>query len=105
MHYPTGSAAGLFRRRGAVHGLMHFLETTHLNLAHALARDAEILGQLRKRDPFLGEPARLEDASLALVENGERIEQRLAAVIELLVFRQPRFLVRALVDQPVLPLA
>jgi hypothetical protein len=29
---------------------------------------------------FLREPARLEDAPLALVEHGERIGQRLAAV-------------------------
>src|SRR5215467_14070453 len=31
-------------------------------LAHALARDAELVGELLERDRFFGEPARLEDA-------------------------------------------
>jgi hypothetical protein len=66
------------RRRDAVlHCVLDLLEGAHLDLAHALAAEAEFLGQLRKRDLFFGEPARLEDAPLALVEHGERIGQRL----------------------------
>src|SRR5260370_12813229 len=69
-------------RRGAVlHCLLHLLEGAHLDLAHALARDTEFLGQLHERDLFLGEPTRFEGAPLALVEHGEHIGQRLAAVI------------------------
>ena len=43
-----------------LHRVLHLLEGAHLDLAHALARDAKFLGQLRERDLFLGEPARLE---------------------------------------------
>src|SRR5260221_3546869 len=80
----------LQRRRGphrsdvVLHRVLHLLEGAHLDLAHALPAEAEFLGQLRKRDLFLGEPACLEDAPLPVVEHGERIGQRLAAVIALL---------------------
>ena len=53
---------GPHRRDAVLHCVLHLLEGAHLDLAHALARDAEFLGQLRERDLFLGEPARLEDA-------------------------------------------
>src|ERR1700737_3046160 len=76
---------GGHRRDAMLHCVLHLLEGADLDLAHALARDAEFLGQLHQRDLFLGEPARLEDAPLALVEHGERTGQRLAAGIELLV--------------------
>src|SRR5438876_3473877 len=92
-------------RRGAVLDcLLHLLEGAHLDLAHALARDAEFLGQFHERNLFLGEPTRFEDAPLALVEHGERIRQRLAAVIELLARGERRLLVRGFVYPPVLPL-
>src|SRR4029077_12145287 len=85
--------------------VLHLLEGAHLDLAYALTRDAEFPGQLHERDLFLGEPARLEDAPLALVEYGERIGQRLAALIELLARGERRLLVRGFVLQPGLPLA
>src|SRR3989442_10688990 len=72
---------GRHRRDAVLHCVLHLREGAHLDLAYALARDAEFLGQLHERDLFLGEPARLEDAPLALVEHGERTGQRLAAVI------------------------
>src|SRR5262249_22716423 len=62
------------------HSPLHLLEGTHAYLAHALARDAELVGQLAERDRFFGEPTRLEDASLPVVERGERRGERLAAV-------------------------
>src|ERR1700730_8463809 len=96
---------GPHRRDALIHCVLHLLEGAHLDLAHALARDTEFLGQLHERDLFLGEPARLEDAPLALVEHGERIGQRLAAIIELLARGEHRLLVRGFVHQPVLPLA
>jgi hypothetical protein len=49
--------------------LLHLLEGTHAYLAHALARDAELVG----------EPARLEDAPLPVVERGERRGEGLTA--------------------------
>ena len=51
--------------------LLHLLEGAHLDLPHPLARDAEFLGQLLERDRLLGQPPRLEDAPLALIEDGE----------------------------------
>src|SRR5262249_34568648 len=64
------------RRRSFHHGdavphrPLHLLEGTHAYLAHALARDAELVGKLAERDRFFGEPTRLEDASLPVVERG-----------------------------------
>src|SRR5258708_21228107 len=62
-----------------LHRLLHLLEGTRAYLAHALARDAEFVGELLERDRFFGEPARLEDAPLPVVERGERRGERLAA--------------------------
>src|SRR6266403_5858406 len=88
-----------------LHRLLHLLEGTHAYLAHALARDAELVGELLERDRFFGEPARLEDAPLPVVEHGERRDEGLAAAAELLACGECRLLVSMLVDQPVLPLA
>src|SRR5258708_21504992 len=74
---------GRHRRDAVPHCVLHLLEGAHLDLAHALARDAEFLGQLHERDLLLGEPTRFEDAPLALVEHGEHIGQRLPAAISL----------------------
>src|SRR3979409_2012431 len=69
---------GRHRRDAVLHCVLHLREGAHLDLAHALARDTEFLGQLHERDLFLGEPTRFEDAPLALVEHGERIGHALA---------------------------
>src|SRR5262249_58082439 len=77
------------RRRSFHHGdavphrPLHLREGTHAYLAHALARDAELVRKLAERDRFFGEPTRLEDASLPVVERGERRGERLAAGIRL----------------------
>src|SRR5258706_13498066 len=94
---------GPHRRDAVLYCVLDLLEGAHLDLAHALARDAEFLGQLRERDLFLGEPTRLEDAPLALVEHGERIGQRLAAGIELLPRRRGRPLLPKVCFQPTRP--
>src|SRR3977135_1144926 len=99
------------RRRSFHHGdavlhrVLHLLEGTLAYLAHALARDAELVGKLLEGDRFFGEPARLEDAPLPVVEHGERRGERLAAVLELLARGECHFLVGLLVDQPILPFA
>src|SRR2546428_13489447 len=72
-------ARQLHRRDPALHRLLHLLEGAHLDLAHALARDAEFVGEILERDRVVGEAPRLEDAALALVEHGERLAERLAA--------------------------
>jgi hypothetical protein len=62
------------RRRSFHHGdaLLHLLEGTYAYLTYPLARDAELVGELLERGRFLGEPTRLEDAPLPVVERGER---------------------------------
>ena len=50
---------GPHRREAVLHRVLHLLEGAHLDLAHALPAEAEFLRQLRKRDLFLGEPARV----------------------------------------------
>ena len=84
-----------------LHRLLHLLEGAHLDLAHALARDAEFGGEVLERDRVVGEAARLEDAPFALVEHVERADQRLVAVIAFLVLGQDAFLAGRIVDQPV----
>src|SRR6266849_4767355 len=99
------------RRRSFHHGdavlhrLLHLLEGTRAYLAHALTRNAELVGELLERDRFFGEPARLEDAPLPVVERGECLAERLSAVVRFLALCQPRLLVGDIVDEPVLPLA
>src|SRR5436309_2829264 len=61
--------------------------------------------KMRERDRFFGEPARLEDPPLSVVEHGERRGEGLAAAAELLACGECRLLVGMLVDQPVSPLA
>ena len=50
-----------------------------LELANALAGDAEFLGEFFERHRFVGEASRLEDAALAIVEHFEGGRQRRAA--------------------------
>src|SRR5262249_57094293 len=98
------------RRRSFHHGdavphrALHLREGTHAYLAHALARDAELVGKLAERDRFFGEPTRLEDASLPVVERGERRGERLAAVLQPLAPRRGRLPGGFLVGQPAVPL-
>src|SRR5262245_65742704 len=66
-----------------LHRLLHLLEGTHAYLVHALARDAELVRELLKRDRFFGEPVRREDARLPVVERGDRRGKGLAAAVEL----------------------
>src|SRR2546430_792379 len=60
---------------------LHFLKGAHLDLPHALARDAELGRQILEREWVLREPARLEDAPLSLGEHRERLAKRLPTVL------------------------
>src|SRR5205807_337117 len=96
----------LHRRDAVLHRLLHLLEGAHLDLAHALARDAEFLGEFFQRDRIVRQPSRLEDATLALVQHRHRIAQRAVAVVGLFVGDDAGFLADTVgVDQPVLPFA
>ena len=52
-----------------LHRLLDFLESAHLDLADALARHAELVGEFFERDRLVVKPPRLEDAAFALVEH------------------------------------
>src|SRR2546425_7046138 len=95
---------GFHRCDAVLHRVLHLLERAHLDLAHALARDAEFFGELLERDRILGEPARLEDAPLAVVEHAQRLAERLAAVVEVLVLGPHSFLAWRVAGPPILPL-
>ena len=56
-----------------------------------------------ERHRLFRQAAGLEDAPFAIVEHGHGAGQRAAAVVVLLVLGQRGFLVRRVVDQPVLP--
>src|SRR6201993_5535293 len=82
-----------------LHSPLHLLEGAHLDLTHALARDAELHRQILERHRIIGELACFEDAPLALAEHGERLAKRLLAILQLLALGESRFLVGSLVDQ------
>ena len=87
------------------HRPLHLLERTHLDLTHALAGDAEFGRQVPEDDRLIRQAARLEDASLAVIEHVEGFAQGLAAVVRFLALGKPRLLVGDFIDQPVLPFA
>src|SRR5260221_8994070 len=97
---------GVFYGGGATfHCLLYFLEGAFLNLSHAFARDAKFGSEVLEPDRVIGQPTRFEDAPLAIVENVERRDQCLVAIVALLAFRQDAFLARRIVDKPILPFA
>src|ERR1017187_4618889 len=64
-----------------LHRLLHLLEGAHLDLAHALARDAEFGCQILERDRIVRQAGPPESAPLAVVEHLEGADQRLVGVI------------------------
>jgi hypothetical protein len=92
------SLRNFHRGHSVLDRLAHLLESAHLDLPHALARDAELFGQFIERDWAIDQSARLKDAPLAVVQHSEGLAQRLAAIVELLAFDEPRFLAGALID-------
>src|SRR5579872_5679956 len=91
--------------RGALDRLLQLLEGAHLNLPHALAADIVLLAQILERGRLLAQPALAEDVAFPLVERAHGLGQQLAALAELLAVGERRFLIVALVHQPILPLA
>src|ERR1700730_630604 len=85
------------------HRPLPLLKGAHFDLAHALARDAELGRQVLKRDRIIRQAARLEDAPLPVVEHAEGFAQGLAAVVRFLALGEPRLLVGDFVDQALLP--
>src|SRR3569833_1331212 len=85
--------------------LLRLLERTHLDLAHTLARYAELGGEILERDRIVGEAARLEDAPLAFIQHVQRADERVVTVVALLAVGEDALLRRRVVDQPVLPLS
>src|ERR1700738_3117700 len=83
-----GSGARFHGGDAAAHRALHFLE-----------------GELLERYRIVGQSARLENAPLPVVEHGERFAQGFLAVVRFLALGEPGFLVRSVIDQPVLPLA
>ena len=53
---PTGAS----KFHPVFHRPLHLLERAHLDLAHALARDAELRREFLERDRIFGQPARLD---------------------------------------------
>src|SRR5262249_8193070 len=62
-----------FHRGDAVlHRLLHLLEGAHLDLAHALARHAELGGKVFERHRLVRQAPRLQHAAFAVVGHFER---------------------------------
>src|SRR3970040_2457161 len=81
-------ASGAARRDDA----FHLAERLGLDLAAAFGRDAELRGEIVQRcGILLLEPARLDDATAARVEAGERFLQPRAAQILAVFLREETF--------------
>ena len=79
------------------HGLGNLLESVHLDLPHAFARNTKLDRELVERGRIIRQPARLKDAALALIQQVERLRQRAAAVLRLLALGQTCLRARAFV--------
>ena len=82
-----------------------FSNAPRLDLAHPFARNPVFLAELFEGQRPFPEPARDQDLALALAEFGHRLHEQLVALDHLVARDQGLFLIRGLVDQPVLPFA
>src|SRR6516162_5600327 len=65
----------------SVHDLLYLFEGTGLDLAHALARHTEFVGQLSKRHRVFGQASAFENAPGARVERAKRNGSRAASIV------------------------
>lgn len=64
-----------------LHRLLHLVERAHLDLAHALARDAELGGEVFERDRLVGEaPKRARTMALYRRDTSPLKRMRAASV-------------------------
>src|SRR5262249_40362863 len=83
---------GFLLRDRALDRRLHLLEGADLDLAHALARHAELGREIFQRHRLVGKATGLEDAAFARVQHAHGAMQGIAAVIVLLAFRHDGFL-------------
>src|SRR5271170_2159133 len=100
-----GGSGYLCARDARLDRSLHLFEGHKLDLTHPFARDAEFRREYFKRDRVVREPARVENAALARVEHGQRALERAKAAVALLANGENGFLIRLVVDQPILPFA
>ena len=72
--------------------LSHLFEDKHLDLPHALARDADFIREHSKRDRIFGQAPSFEDPALASVETRQGLDQRLAPIFQLFVLEMRSWL-------------
>src|SRR4030095_744194 len=65
-------------RDAVLHRVLHLREGAHLDLAYALARDAEFLRQLHQRDRSRGEPTMRRSRVLSTVSTSDSVLRRLS---------------------------
>jgi len=95
----------LYGGKSMLDRLSHLFEDKHLDLPHALARDADFIREHSKRDRVFGQAPSYEDPALASVESRQGVDQRLAPIFQLFVLDQDALLARRVIDQPILPFA
>jgi len=97
----------LLRRRfdcgDTVHDLLYLFEGPGFDLAHALARHTEFVGQLSKRHPVFGQAPALENPSGARFERAKRNGERVATIIQFLARGEGLLLIRGVTHEPILP--
>ena len=87
-HNNSALLAQLALRTGSLDCALQLREGAQLDLAHTLARNADLGGEAFQRHRDFGEAARLEDAAFAWIEHVERVDQRLMAARWLLRIRR-----------------
>ena len=95
----------LLVERGVADGALDLVERSHLDLAHALAADSELLREVLQGGRLIIQAPLGKDAPLARIEQLQRAVQQLLPFAELLALGQHGLLAVGLVDQPFLPLA
>src|SRR5438094_315018 len=89
---------------GGFDRFLQLFEGAHLDLAHALARDAVLLRQILEGGRVVAQTPLGQDMALTVVQMGHRLFEQVASQPELLALAEPGLLAFALIDEPVLPL-
>ena len=83
--------------------LLNFLKRPHFNLPNALTADAEFGRQIFKRRGIFRQSTSLKNAPLALIQCVESCQQKRFTPAGFLTLDETLFLVRRLIDKPILP--
>src|SRR5437870_13534563 len=89
---------------GGLDRLLQLFEGAHLDLAHSLARDAVLLGEILEGGRVVPQTPLGQGMALAVIQMGHRFLEQVASSTELLSLAEPGVLAFALTNEPVFPI-